>query len=141
MLLIEVLIALLVLMVAAAGSLALLSSIIHSTQFSGQAQTASRLAQDLLDRALAEPFATVGTAGSACVAAEPGPNQTVYADGRRTDLTSGSPGNKVEYRRKCTVQTLGIGAGAGLKVIRVRVEFQDETGTWRTIRLGVQRAS
>jgi type II secretory pathway pseudopilin PulG len=136
-LLIEVLISLLLLTVAGAGALALLGTVVSSTQFSGQAQTAMRLGQDLLDRAMQEPFATVGLTGSACV------NETedITATSQKISVDPGSAGNKVGYRRECSVITIGTGVGTGLKVIRVRVKFQDGTGTNRTIRLGGQRAS
>jgi type II secretory pathway pseudopilin PulG len=137
-LLIEVLISLLLLTVAGAGALALLGTVVSSTQFSGQAQTAMRLGQDLLDRVMQEPFATIGTTGSACVLTEP---EQITANGLRLTIAQAGPGNMVPYTRSCQVITIGTGVGAGLKVIRVRVVFQDGTGTTRTIRLGGQRAS
>jgi len=137
-LLIEVLISLLLLTVAGAGALALLGTVVTSTQFSGQAQTATRLGQDLLDRVMQEPFATIGLAGSACVATEP---EDITANGLRLSIAQAGPGNMVPYQRSCSVITIGTGVGTGLKVIRVRVRFQDGTGTWRTMRLGGQRAS
>jgi hypothetical protein len=137
-LLIEVLISLLLLTVAGAGALALLGTVVTSTQFSGQAQTAMRLGQDLLDRAMQEPFATVGLPGSACMLTEPEP---ITANGLRVSIAQASAGNMVQYTRSCQVIIVGAGVGAGLKIIRVRVTFRDGTNTLRTIRLGGQRAS
>jgi len=136
-LLIEVLISMLLLTVAAAGALALMGSVVTSTQYSGQAQTAMRLGQDLLDRVNMEAFGNLGGVGSACVLNE---TEDLTATGLRVSLDSGTVGNKVGYRRGCQVITIGSGVGAGLKIIRINVKFTDTTGKLRTIRLGGQRA-
>src|SRR3954451_2909811 len=94
-LLIEVMIAMLLLMICGAGSLALLSGVFFSTGYSGQVQTASRLGQEVLDRAMLEPFATVGSPpNSACV------TSAVYATGA---TTPSGPGDNVQYTRSCAV--------------------------------------
>ena len=142
--LIEVLISMLLLIVAATGGLAMLASTIYITQFSGTAQTATALAQDITDRSSLESYATLGTAGvSVCPATSPAASGCV-------DGTAGTPPacivktiNKVDFTRKCLV-TVGLN---NIKTVAVSVSWSDakvinsdNTVRTRTINVGVQRA-
>src|SRR5262249_2749651 len=126
---VEVLVSLLLLMVTAAGGLGLMASSIYATAFSGQVQTATRLAQEVLDRTMVEPYGQIGSFGSACRPTEP----PIYA---HAQTTQGGAGNTVSYQRTCTVQPL---AGPLLS-IRTQVSWTERSGRVRTVSLGVLRA-
>lgn len=135
MLLVEVLIAVLLLTIAAAGSVALLGSVFFSTSYSGAIQTATRLGQVVVDRTMTEPFDLMGTGpGTACRV-----NDIVYANG--TSQSAG-PGDNVAYRRDCVVTTVPGGSlGAGLKRVAVTVTFTDAQNQRRRVSLGTLRAN
>lgn len=125
--LVEVMVSLLVVLLAAAGGIALLMSTIYSTMFSGAAQTASRLGQEIIDRSMAEPFATLGTSTSVCQSTP----SIVFGQG-----TTGGTGNWLQFTRACNMTILGD----GMKLVDVTVSWTEKSGRVRTFNMGSQRA-
>ncbi len=130
----EVLVSLGLLMVCAAGSVAMLVTSIISTSFSGSVQTAYRLGQTVLDRAMIEPITLLqcgGVAGSACQTVE----NNLLADGT-TGAASG--GNSVRYTRSCAVSC----PPNGPRTISVTVSWPRLSGNGNphSITVGVMRA-
>jgi prepilin-type N-terminal cleavage/methylation domain-containing protein len=160
---IEVLISLLLVLLAAAAGFSILAATVSATQFSAGAQVASRLGQDVLDQAMAEPYLSGGTGsvlgqgGSVCQSATvlpalpdrsnaSDPNntacpQTAGVRYLRADLTAAdagapAPGNGTTYARWCTTTTVN-----NLAVVTTRlcwVDGRDGRTHWLT--MGVQRA-
>jgi type IV pilus modification protein PilV len=148
---IEVLVSLLLMVIAAVGGLALLASTLYANQFAANAQTASRLGQEIIDRMVAEPFATVGTAGTCatncsnceaatgCTWSTPLGMAPVYAN----STNQPGPGARVPFTRNCCIQPLLN----GIKIMNVRVSWTDTqiveadgTARVRSVRVGAQRA-
>ena len=94
---VEVMVSMLMLMIAAAAGIAVLSATIQATSFANGIQAASRLGQEVLDRAMTEPFDSLtGTSGDP-VCKDPVDPSPIYVTG------AGSAGNFATYTRRCYV--------------------------------------
>jgi hypothetical protein len=141
---IEVMVSLLLVMLAAAAGVAVLGATIQATSFANGIQAASRLGQDVIDRAMAEPFdsLTGTTTDPVCkdpVDRDPSNNGvSIRIDHSRSDqTTAGSPGNFSLYTRRCYVTDVM----AGYKRIGVVVSWVDSRdGRSHRVVMGMNRA-
>jgi len=125
----------LLLMVCAGGSIAMMVSAISATQFGGSAQTAYRLGQEVIDRAMGEPLAVFNSpALSAC-------RGTWELGLLGNGLTTGaSAGNSILYDRLCIVSLVPLSPTNSLGHIGVTVRWTDGGGRVRSMRMGMSRA-
>jgi hypothetical protein len=106
---IEVMISLLLVMLAAGAGIAVLGATIHATSFANGIQAASRLGQDVIDRAMAEPFDSLTGTTSDPVCKDPVDRDSannpvsIRIDQSRSDVAGGSAGNYALYTRRCYV--------------------------------------
>lgn len=135
--LIEVMISMLLVMFAAAAGVAVLGATIHATSFANGIQAASRLGQDVVDRAMAEPFASLTGTSSDPVCRTPVDLAPITVSPQ-----GGSPGNFTTYTRNCHVTNLlSDSSGVSFKAIRVVVTWVDgRDGRTHAVILGSQRA-
>jgi Tfp pilus assembly protein PilV len=141
---IEVMISLLLVMVAAAAGVAVLGATIHATSFANGVQAASRLGQDVIDRAMAQPFDSLTGAAGDPVCKDPVDRDAsnnpvaIRVDHSRSDETSGgSAGNYALYTRRCYVTVVS----ASYKRIGVVVSWVDGgSGRNHRVIMGMNRA-
>jgi hypothetical protein len=141
---IEVLVSLLLVMVAAAAGIAIIGATIQATSFANGIQVASRLGQDVLDRAMAEPFDNLTGTSSDPVCKDPVDQDSsnnplqIRVDHTRSDNSSGgSPGNFTLFTRRCYVTTIT----SNYKRIGVVVGWADSRDSrWHHVVLGMNRA-
>lgn len=130
-------VSLLLVMFAAAAGIAVLGATIQATSFANGIQAASRLGQDVIDRAMAEPFDSLTGTSSDPVCKAPVEAAPIYASPQ-----GGSAGNFTSYTRNCYVTSLASDAqGVSFKAIRVTVAWTDSRdGRAHGVTMGVQRA-
>jgi Tfp pilus assembly protein PilV len=129
---IEVMVSMLLVMLAAAGGIAVLGATIQATSFANGIQGASRLGQDVIDRAMAEPFDSLTGTSSDPVCKAPVDAAPITASPQ-----GASAGNFTTYTRNCYATTFST----NYKAIRVTVDWTDsrDNRPHRVI-LGMQRA-
>jgi prepilin-type N-terminal cleavage/methylation domain-containing protein len=136
--LVEILISLLLLSIASVGALAMMITTMRAGAFAGGAQTATRLAQEVVDAAMTESFATLGSSLSICAS---GTQSSPYTFGggviyATNQATSGGTAAFTAYSRSCYVAPLG----SGLKLISVSISWKEPSGRARSLTVGSTRA-
>jgi len=129
---IEVMVSMLLILLAAAAGIAVLGATIQATSFANGVQAASRLGQDVLDRAMVEPFDSL----TGVTATDPVCKAPVEASIMASPQGS-SAGNFTTFTRNCYVTNLT----SNFKAIRVTVTWIDSRDARsHTITMGTQRA-
>jgi Tfp pilus assembly protein PilV len=131
---IEVMISMLLIMIAAAAGIAVLGATIQTTSFANGIQAASRLGQEVLDRAMAEPYDSLTGTSSDPVCKSPVDGAPIYMASTQT------AGNFATYTRSCYVTTVTAG-NVTYKTIGVVVSWVDSRdGRSHRVILGMNRA-